>query len=199
MLKILPLNRSLPDGKRFYLFSILILSSLKDLKIIFLTSSLVNSYRKMALNTRSHKNKEIIYEPERKKGYIQKPLKVEEDSENKVIDTMTRSLYVDKSFKHLLILQTQDEESSLDDLVIKYLPEGYFHIPTIMGKTQKYYKKILSETGSIKVQHIYRGPKSRQEFTFSKISIEKILSLNDWSHDKNPNRFRKFFDTLSWT
>ena len=63
----------------------------------------------------------------------------------------------------------------------------------MIGKTQKYYEKILIETGSMKVQHNYRGPRSEKEYAFSKISIENVLLQEEWV--KNPNHFRRFFDT----
>ena len=43
-------------------------------------------------------------ELEKRKGYIQKPLKLEDETEDIVIDTITKSHYIDKSSKHLIIL-----------------------------------------------------------------------------------------------
>ena len=122
-------------------------------------------------------------------------MKHENETKDLVIDTITKSHYIDKSAEHLIILQTPDGDKSLDELVIKYIPDGYYHIPTMIGKTQRYYEKILLETGSIKVQHNYRGAKSKEEYAFSKISIEKVLSFDDWIQNKNPNHFQRFFDT----
>ena len=107
----------------------------------------------MAPSTRQQKNKEIIYEPQKRKD--KKSLKIEDEAEEMVIDTMTKSLYMDKSSEHVVILQTHDVEKSYEELVIQYIPEGYYHVPTMIGKTQRYYEKILIETGSMKVQHNY--------------------------------------------
>ena len=107
----------------------------------------MNFCRAMAPNTRNQKNKEIIYEQEKKKGYNQKPLKLKNGTENMVIDTMIKSPYIDKSAEHLIILSTHDADKSLDEA------------------------------------------RSKEEYAFSKISIEKVLSLDDWIQNKNPNHF----------
>ena len=70
---------------------------------------------------RHHKNKEIIYEQQKRKGYgqNQKTLKIEEENDEMAIDTITKSSHIDKSSEHVIILQTEDAEKTYDELLIQ--------------------------------------------------------------------------------
>ena len=80
----------------------------------------MNFYKEMAPSTRQQKNNEIIYEPQKRKGYSQsqKTLKIEDETEEMVIDTITKSSYIDKSSEHVIILQTHDAKKLYDELII---------------------------------------------------------------------------------
>ncbi|KAK1291051.1 hypothetical protein QJS10_CPB18g00990 [Acorus calamus] len=49
----------------------------------------------------------------------------------------------------------------------------------MIGKNPDYYENILLETNSVRIVHHYKN-KSTLEISYSKLCIQKILSLKDW-------------------
>ena len=100
--------------------------------------------------------------------------------------SIDRSLYIEKYIDHVIILQNSETNIDTTALVKRYLPDGYFHVPTMLGKTQRFYEKILIETGSAKIQYNFRRARNREEYAFFKIMLEKVITLEDWVHTQNP-------------
>lgn len=104
--------------------------------------------------------------------------------------------YEFKTSVPLFSIEKYEVDKEIAELIKIYFPKddhsgtGYhFYIPDMIGKNPDYYENILLETNSVRIVHHYKN-KSTLEISYSKLCIQKILSLKDW--DKSPNASRRF-------
>lgn len=91
----------------------------------------------------------------------------------------------------ILPLEFGDSDLNIIKIMGKYFPQHQYFIPEYPGKDQNYYETILCETRSAQIFHTRNG----DELGFTKLLIQKIISIDDWDKSSNPYVARTIYST----
>lgn len=72
--------------------------------------------------------------------------------------------------------------TGFDECLQDLFPEKFQFFPTNIKKSREYYETILVKTGSAIITHTPNA-QNKQHIDFSKISIQRVWSYEDWGTD----------------
>ncbi|CAA2960283.1 poly, partial [Olea europaea subsp. europaea] len=130
--------------------------------------------------------------------WVRYPIPQKKDLLNCLSKAIAFSKFDMKSGFWQVQIKEEDRYKGLDECLESILPQNFWFMPSNIQKTREYYETILLLIGSAITSHTPE-PKDKSKIMFSKISIVRVLSYEDWGQnpweEKRLHLSKTFFTT----